>query len=410
MAACYVGLTTNLEHLLLNVSRLKRAVDKLQVLSAVSRSSNDTFTVDKAIRTRILNALPSELHSSSKLKGLIVPHLEHTLQAVRKHDSFQIMPKAVKFAVTCAKKSMHSLKNPYFHLLLIQKKSLLHRIVGNQVKAVHFINNALLSRSQLSVNGRLHAASSHVIVQRAINHFQNKESIKKAVLFKADILRGKILRFQGKFQKSLVCLEKHAANQCKGLLFDKDLPDLMYKLADTLRELDDHTRAEQLLRRRLAHQDTALSSSVHLLKLSLAESLFAQGRFLKAEDLCSDVVSQQSLPKMIKLRLYITLAKLQHVQCDWEGAFQCWTKALVAINKFPPTSGLATSAIYLSICNTLRHEGRHKLEQKSRMHVAALEELSENAEAKYWIAGLQHWSTFLRSTDTSMYRDRDSSN
>ena len=36
----------------------------------------------------------------------------------------------------------------------------------------------------------------------------------------------------------------------------------------------------------------------------------------------SDVMShQQGLPKMGKLRLFITFAKLRHLECSWDEAF-----------------------------------------------------------------------------------------
>ena len=109
---------------------------------------------------------------------------------------------------------------------------------------------------------------------------------------------------------------------------------------------------------------------------------------------------------MGKLRLYITLAKLRHLESDWERAFEHWTQALVALNKFPPTSGLTTRVVYLSICDILHRQGRYELELKSRVDVAGLERLSQGSEAKHWIAGLRHWLAFLGSRDACFYKEK----
>lgn len=260
----------------------------------------------------------------------------------------------------------------------------------------------------------MHAAAGNTIIQRAMNHYQNEELAaaiqaldtwqplhytpsEEAVTFRMNILRGKIFRFQGRFQESFECLSPYATRSAPGgLVFDEDLSDLICELADTLRELDNPSHAEQLIRMQLAREGWCHSSSKSLLKLSLAESLFAQGRFLASDEVCSDVMChRQGLPKMGKLRLFITLAKLRHLECSWDEAFQYWTQALVVLHKFPPTSGLATRTIYLSTCDILRHRDQDELELATRAKVATLEQLSEKAEAKHWIAGLRHWLAFL---------------
>lgn len=100
---------------------------------------------------------------------------------------------------------------------------------------------------------------------------------------------------------------------------------------------------------------------------------------------------------MVNLRLYITLAKLQHLESDWMTALQYWTQAFAAINQFPPTSGLATRTIHLSICNMLHQQSDHEMESRSRNTVAILEDLCQTSEAKHWIAGLGRWLEFLKS-------------
>lgn len=360
-------------------------------------------------------------------------HLKHTLQEVRDHEGFKNMPENLridlaltlveasrfqkiewkKLAVALAKEVAHGLNNKYVRYCIAARDSLLYRITGHYTEAVHVIETTLDPiQHRLDIDIMAHVAAGYLLVQRAMNYFQNEQlamslealdawqplqatPAEKAVLFHINVLRGRILRFQGKFHESLACLKKYMVEHFDDPLFSDELCDLTCEIADTLRELDDPVHGEQLLRSQLSRQDQALSSRP-LLKLSLAESLFAQGKYAEVEALCSDVKSQR-LSKMGNLRLCITLAKLRHIEADWEGAFEWWTKALVAMSKFPPTSGLATRTIYLSICDVLRHQGFQELELNSRKELATLEKVSMHPEAKHWIPGFRHWLTTLRS-------------
>ncbi|KAK1485586.1 hypothetical protein CCUS01_03726 [Colletotrichum cuscutae] len=267
--------------------------------------------------------------------------------------------------------------------------------------------------TQNVANKRMHSAIGATVHQRALDLFQKEELssamdalqewqptepaslAKEVLLFRMNILRGKILRFQGKFQESLICLSKsrYTMDLLEDLHFDKEAGELIVEIADTIRELDDSARAEQMLTAQLQQQYHTPATRA-LLGLSLAESLFAQQKFREADRLCREAESQR-LSKMARLRLCITAAKLRHVSSDWEGAFAWWTKALIAINKFPPTSGHATRLIYLSLCDVLRRQGQQELEEATRAQVAELEALSQDAEATHWIAGLRHWRMFI---------------
>lgn len=372
---------------------------------------------------------------SSEQWEILTPHLEHTTQATRNHGDFQAMTKAIKYnlalalleasrfpgrrwkllAIACAKEATHSMDDPYVKSCIAQRESLLHRLAGSQKEAIDAIDHIWGGRSQrqLEMQPRMHAATGSAALQHAMNLFQGEKlaaaiqaldswqplrrtPAEEAVMFRMSVLRGRILRFQGRFDESLTCLEKHLAGSREGLVFNEDLPDLICELADSLREIEEPLRAEQLLRDELARGSLEhRSSSKSLLKLCLAESLFAQGRFLQSDEVCSQVESQSGLAKMARLRLFITLAKLRHVSYDWDAAFNYWTQALLTLNTFPPTSGQATRTVYLSTCDILRRQGRDDMELEARAKVATLERLCESSEAKHWIAGLRHWLAFL---------------
>ena len=225
--------------------------------------------------------------------------------------------------------------------------------------------------------------------------------MEEVILFRMGILLGRILRFQGAFGESLLCLEKarSIADELKDLFLNEDLCELASEFGDILRELDRPAEAETLLRSELARQQEGRAPSRNLARLCLAEALLAEEKYALAEMICLEVKSGRNLSKMEKLRLYITLAKVRHVQSDLEEAFELWTEALMAMNKFPPRSGHATRVIYLSICNILCRQGRLELETVSRRNLATLEKVSTQAEAKFWIAGLRHWLDYLDSID-----------
>ncbi|OJD20803.1 hypothetical protein ACJ73_07862 [Blastomyces percursus] len=233
----------------------------------------------------------------------------------------------------------------------------------------------------------------------AILKSTNDPAIEEVVLFRKHVILGKVLRFQGKFRESLLNLEKskNLADRCHNLFFDEDRCDLMCNLADTLRELERPANAEHCLRTEIARQNQV--SRPDLLKLALAECLFAQGRYAEAETICSEVKSKPNLLKMEKMRLAITRAKVFHINSDWEGAFQCWTEAMQAVDNFTLTKGHTTRTILLSIYDILRRQGQHELELKSRDQLATLEKLAGTGGSLYWIAGLRHWLDHLQTSN-----------
>ncbi|KAK1948798.1 hypothetical protein LY78DRAFT_708517 [Colletotrichum sublineola] len=400
---------------------------ELRRLSAVSTDVEGTYTLHPDVKATVLEKLPSASYPFWRLQALItayravpwkyleVPHLgailtthvAHTLTAVREHDGYESlsMSDRVDIVLTLIEASRFP-GMEWKRLAVSQAKATMCGLQDQYVHSCH--TNGAVSK-------RMHAAIGSTVYQRALDLFQNEDlssamdtlkewrltepasPAEEAVLFRMNLLRGKILRFQGKFQDSLECLSKSrcVAEQLGELHFDEDAADLVVEVADTMIELNDPIRAEQLLKEQLERQYYTPAARA-LLSLSLAGSLFAQQRFLEADRLCRDVESQR-LSKMARLRLCITAAKLRHVTSHWEGAFSWWTQALLAINKFPPTSGHATRIIYVSLCDVLKHQGQQELEQASRAQVANLETLSGHAEAKHWIAGLRHWLMYLES-------------
>jgi hypothetical protein len=216
-----------------------------------------------------------------------------------------------RFAVGQAEVTACGLEDRCLHSCLAVSQCLLSRIAGNMDQAVSSVGDLGKSRLSRNRDKRTHSAIGQATIQRSLNCIQvedlptakklledwspldpNPSSMENVVLFRKNMMLGRVLRFQGAFKESLTHLKKArtTAERRKDLIFDEDLLDLTCDLADTLRELDDPTSAEHHLRAEITRRDqNCISSGKSLLELSLAEALFAQERFREAEKLCLDV-------------------------------------------------------------------------------------------------------------------------
>jgi len=324
------------------------------------------------------------------------------------------------FTVAQANIASRGLEGPYLRSRIAQAECLVYRVAGDMERATDTLSSLPQDGLSDPADKRMHSAVGLTAVQYALNYLQvedlslakkslqdwkpvgqNISLMEEVVLFRKNMVLGRILRFGGEFQESLTHLElsRIAAEQRKDLIFDDDLRDLTCDLADTLRELDQPVAAAHCLRAEIAQRDPGCSlfPGRSLLELSLAEVLFAQELFDEAKQLCLCIQSRPGLTKFETLRLYITLAKLRHVRSDYDGAFPCWAEALAAISKFPKETGGATRIIIVSICDIFSHQGQKQLLDQSKRQVASLDELARSGGAKHWIAGLRQWLEYLET-------------
>lgn len=327
------------------------------------------------------------------------------------------------FAIGQAEVAARDLEDSYLHFCIAQSQSRLGQIAGNMGQAVSSLGDLSQGRLSSTVDKRMHSAIGQATIQYSLNCVQAEDipgakrslenwsplnqpsPMEEVVLFRKDMMLGRLLRFQGEFAESLAHLEKSrkTAEERRVLTSEEDLCDLTCDLADTLRELDNPATAERHLRAEITRRDRncICSPGQSLLELSLAEALFAQERFKEAERLCLDVQSRPSLLDFEELRLHITMAKIRHVESDYEGALSCWSGAMKAIGKFHMTNGRSTRIIVLSICDTLRRLGQTWLVDASLKEAASLEELAKPRDAQYWIAGMRHWLEYSAASRSS---------
>lgn len=384
--------------------------------------------------------------SISNVRESVIPHLKHTLQAYS--DCFKQLPTTIRtdlvltlveacrfpnlewkrFAVAQANLAVLDVEDRYLRSRIAESESVLYRISGEISRSVDALGSPSVDEPSSTPDKRTHSASGQIAVQHALNyiqienlvmaeksleHWHSRDKIispmEEVVLFRKHMLLGRLLRYGGRFKESLAHLQmsQNLVDQHRYINFAEDLRDLTCDLADTLRELEDPVSGEHQLCAEIARRDLdgTILPGRSLLELSLSEALFAQGRFGEAEKLCLDIQSRPGLLKFEKLRLYITLAKVRHVNSDDDGAFGHWANALVAISRYPVETGGATRIIVRSICDILARQGRQELLDQYLQQLASLDELVRPGGVWNWIAGLRHWMKFLESKDKS-FRSR----
>ncbi|KAF2005721.1 hypothetical protein P154DRAFT_542650 [Amniculicola lignicola CBS 123094] len=337
-ATC-IGLVLELGLLLSDMPRLAKAFQELKLSSSVILDSVNSYTVNEHVTSCIR-------------ENLLAEHLPFwRSQALIK-----------RFTISQAEVAARNIPDPYLHSCITQSQSLLGRIAGNIEQAASCLGNLSQGTLSSTMDKRMHSAIGQATIQRSLNCIQIKDItsakrslekwsplnqpslIEEAVLFYKDIMLRRLFQFEGEFAESLAHLQRaqKTVEEHRVLTFDEDL------------QLDNPASAKY--------------------------------RFKEAERVCLDIQSRSNLLKFEILRLHIMRAKLYHVQLDYK-----------AIGKFNITNGHSTRIIVISICDTLSRLGHTLLADESLKQATYLDTLAEPGGTQYWIAGMQHWLTYLQS-------------
>ncbi|GAB0132576.1 hypothetical protein EsDP_00001008 [Epichloe bromicola] len=456
--ANHMGLPPELQALLSDTTRLEHSFRTLELSSAVTKHHDQTYTIDNTVTSHIHERLPAEDLCFWRHQAVVVvyravpwkyiepvvpnaklflPHLKHAVQELQ--DICETLPAntRIDLALTLLESSRYSnlswkrwvtkqaeivsrgLDDSYLESRITESQTLINRIAGASIQPANSNSDSLQRWAHSTTDKRMQYAIGQATIQRSLDCMQvddlftarallenlslvhhNSSLMERVIIFRKDMLLGRILRFLGEFEASRVHLEsaRQTADQFKDIVFDEDFRDLGCDYADTLRELDHARPAERQLRAEIMRQDR-LDRSLRksILELSLSEALFAQGRLDEAEELCIEIESRAGLLKMERLRLSVTRAKLRHVQSDYEGAFNHWSSAMAAVGKYKLTGGSTSQIIVMSICDTLSELGHAQLMQQSLQQARTLGNLVKPGRAEYWIAGMRHWLEFLQS-------------
>lgn len=370
-----------------------------------------------------------------------LPHIRYTLQEARSHDMHRNMSLALKqdqalcvleasrfsgmewkqFAISMSKDIMCNEKNDYVQSCVAQREALCYRITGFMDKSDQILGEISHENASDHLSIRFHSNVGHTIIQRALNHIQLEE-LREAVealnswhpnsppslmeiivIYRKHCLLGKIRRYQGDFEGSFaeIMVSQNIVDNHPDIIFTEDISDLVCSLADTYIEMGDPVAAEKALHKEVSRNE---SSPGALLKLALAETLFAQHRFDEAKSICDEVESFPKLLKMGRLRLSIIQAKLAHIKADYNEALRCWTDALAAISRFNLVNGHTTRILLLSMCDILHRQGNSEMELKYRDQLRILERHVGQGGTFHWIAGLREWLKYLEAPTDRSYR------
>lgn len=322
-------------------------------------------------------------------------------------------------SIAWARKVMGNLHDTCINYSIIQREVVIKRLEGRSSEAHTSINRILENHTYIAhrtkAEGRLHALYGHARIESALNHFQDADLsaassmldqweplleppslAELAVLFRQNILRAKIQRYQGQFTDSLTSLERcqtiFTQHHPSSLILEDDLITLAIERADSLRELGRFCDADKILRATLAESHQCIASDSQLLWLCFAEVCFAQDRLDQAQGICTRESVKWTPNKMVSLRRFITMAKICHQREDWDGAFKWWTKTLEELNRFSETHSHASLVVWTSLADVLNHQGNMPILTQTRDSLTKLEGALRDKKAVYWIAGLRDWN------------------
>ncbi|KAH9827232.1 TPR repeat [Teratosphaeria destructans] len=207
---------------------------------------------------------------------------------------------------------------------------------------------------------------------------------------------GMVCRFQGRFSDALTTLQQVVCSQ-SGLI---SLSDTTSELADVLTELDRPDEAISTIDKEqeaCAGNAESNTAEQRRLQLSLAEAFMRKGLL---QDAASIYRASNQGGSFAELRTTIGLARIAHLQSDWDGAFEHWNCALKRISGDFPRGDTHSGHTYLAVLESTYHvllmRGEHKYAAQTLANITQIRETSDSRGCTNWIPGLSnHWLRYL---------------
>ncbi|RAK99392.1 LipA and NB-ARC domain protein [Aspergillus ibericus CBS 121593] len=230
-------------------------------------------------------------------------------------------------------------------------------------------------------------------------------TLERITLRARDITLGKVLRFQGLFREALDLLE----GVLQGSLLDDFFEGsgwyraLVSGVAELHCELNQPSDAESLLLRELEpmrEKRTQDISTGQRLQLSLAEVYLLQHRYAEAESILFALQRAFSISgapdytaQVNSFRVWVSLARISHLQSHWEEALPRWKSALVVLEQIGLGGGFNAGIVRCSIAHILLMTGR-EVEGTETLQAAKVNLASE--PRVFWIAVFNsQWCDFI---------------
>lgn len=266
----------------------------------------------------------------------------------------------------------------------------------------------LSSAATLIQCNKLHLALS-LLQNIKIRTGTRPSRIEQYVLYKKSITIARICCFQAKFSEAEKRLRLTPDDH---ELYSVTTCDHTSLLAQVLCELGRPQEAQMLLRTVIGNmhsrgwQDL---SRVKRLRLSSAETFLQQGLILEAQNQYSsfktekgDNSSQTLVARMSKLRFWVGLARISHLNHLWSDALCYWEQALVAATECEWEEGFIEMVIHYSTSH-VKFELRKLTEAMD--HAKKADELYSRKGRQYLFIGLgTYWLDFILSALNTKYR------
>ena len=226
-------------------------------------------------------------------------------------------------------------------------------------------------------------------------------SMERVVLVKTQAQLAKVLRYQGRFDEALTCLESIYEVTMTESLFEDVRVDIANEMGAVLTEKGRPEKAQTILRMAIEHQNLKgrrNTAASQLLQISLAETLLRQDQIDAAND-CYKRLS--NLAPFANLCYHVGLARVAHSRLDWSLALAHWTDALKVLAKNFPRgdshSGHTSLGILRSMHVALNRSGYDEIGNRTKSQILDIEATCDQHGCKHWVPGLNsYWMEFIR--------------
>ena len=225
--------------------------------------------------------------------------------------------------------------------------------------------------------------------------------MESAVLRSRSNVLGRILRFRGCFEEALPYFETllEEANTAEYFESTGGHQMILTNTADLYCEMNNAQKAEELLAptlKRMTNFGWGDTNKGQRLQLSLAESFLRRSMHAKATEILerlklvcrpqgrADVATNISI-----FRVWAGLARISHLERDWDEAFRRWGEALDVLEICGWLDGFLASISRLSLAHVYRELGN--IAQSDLMLHLARSFLDQNGPKYFWVALGSYW-------------------
>nr|KMM72098.1 hypothetical protein CPAG_08397 [Coccidioides posadasii RMSCC 3488] len=230
-------------------------------------------------------------------------------------------------------------------------------------------------------------------------------TMERLVLQHRDVMLGRILRNQGRFVEALSYLEKLLQNlSAEDYLVSTGWQMILVtNVTDLYSEVGRPQDAEAVLDKVLKIGQTQGWYNIgtgRRLRLALIESFIRRGLFTQAEEKLKELIPiieairEPDINQSTEhFRVWAGLARISHLQGQWNEALDRWNQALALVERSGWTQGFNHGIVLYSIAQVLARVGDVTGCQTS---LSKAEKSLAVEERKYWIVGLgSYWYDYI---------------